>query len=96
MTICQVERFYVAIYDIWGSETYWGDDYNQRWSATTFSGAFPPREKSHNQHFAIVMIFPIIMHDDALTPENLPQLSLQLKVVSLEKVPGDQPTQVLD
>ena len=42
-------------------------------------------EKSHNQHF-----------DDALTPENLPQLSLQLKVVSLEKVPGDQPTQVLN
>ena len=45
-------------------------------------------EKSHNQHFVI--------HDDALTPENLPQLSLQLKVVSLEKVPGDQPTQVLN
>ena len=53
-------------------------------------------EQSHNQHFVFVMIFPIVMHDDALSPENLPQLSLQLKVVSLEKVPGDQPTQVLD
>ena len=56
-------------------------------------------QMSHNQHFVIVIIFPIVMqlvHDDALTPENLPQLSLQLKVVSLEKVPGDQPTQVLN
>ena len=53
-------------------------------------------EKSHNQHFVIVMIFPIVMPDDALIPENLPQSSLQLKGVSLEKVPGDQPTQVLN